>query len=66
MLLCGKKMLLILAVSLYSYKMNLLNSSIGLNLSPAANEAGATFTPKLNMFANNLTRWDLYVGDVQV
>ena len=42
------------------------NLSSGLNLSPAANEAGAAFTPKLNMFANNLTRWDLFIDDVQV
>ena len=38
----------------------------GLNESPAINEAGAAFTPQVNMFANNLTRWDLFVGDVQV
>ena len=38
----------------------------GLNLTPEANEAGATFTPKLNAFANNLTRWDLTVEDVQL
>ena len=37
----------------------------GLNLTPEANEAGAAFTPKLNAFANNLTRWDLTVDDVQ-
>ena len=39
---------------------------LGLNLTPEANEAGATFTPKLNAFANNLTRWDLIVEDVQL
>ena len=37
----------------------------GVNLLPSINEAGARFTPELNMFANNLTRWDLYVDDVQ-
>ena len=39
---------------------------LGLNLTPEANEAGAAFTPKLNAFANNLTRWELTVEDVQV
>ena len=38
----------------------------GLNESPDINEAGAAFTPRVNMFANNLTRWDLFVQDVQV
>ena len=38
----------------------------GLNLTPEFNAAGAEFTPKLNAFANNLTRWDLTVQDVQV
>ena len=38
----------------------------GLNESPEINEAGAAFTPRVNMFANNLTRWDLFVQDVQV
>ena len=38
----------------------------GLNLTPEFNAAGADFTPKLNAFANNLTRWDLKVQDVQV
>ena len=39
---------------------------IGLNMTPEANAAGAAFTPKLNAFGNNLTRWDLTVEDVQV
>lgn len=39
---------------------------LGLNLTPEFNAAGADFTPKLNAFANNLTRWDLTVQDVQV
>ena len=39
---------------------------VGLNLTPEFNAAGAEFTPKLNAFANNLTRWDLTVQDVQV
>ena len=38
----------------------------GLNLTPEANEAGAAFTPKLNAFANNLTRWDLTVEELQL
>ena len=38
----------------------------GLNLTPEINTAGAAFTPKLNMIANNFTRWDLFVEDVQV
>ena len=38
----------------------------GLNETPEANEAGAAFLPKFNMFANNLTRWDLHVQDVQL
>ena len=37
----------------------------GVNLLPSVNEAGAKFTAELNMFANNLTRWDLHVDDVQ-
>ena len=37
-----------------------------LNTSPEINTAGAAFTPILNSFANNLTRWDLTVEDVQV
>ena len=37
-----------------------------LNTSPEINAAGAAFTPTLNSFANNLTRWDLTVEDVQV
>ena len=46
-----------------------INGSVplgGLNESPAINEAGAAFTAQVNMFANNLTRWDLFVEDVQV
>ena len=35
-------------------------------MTPEANAAGAAFTPKLNAFGNNLTRWDLTVEDVQV
>ena len=38
----------------------------GLNETPAANEAGAAFLPVFNMFANNLTLWDLNVSDVQL
>ena len=38
----------------------------GLNEIPAVNEAGAAFLPELNMFANNLTLWDLNVMDVQL
>jgi len=38
----------------------------GLNMTPEANAAGAAFTPKLNAFGNNLTRWDLTVEDVQM
>jgi len=38
----------------------------GLNLTPEINTAGAVFTPKLNMIANNFTRWDLFVEDVQL
>ena len=38
----------------------------GLNETPEANEAGAAFLPKFNMFANNLTLWDLNVQDVQL
>ena len=38
----------------------------GLNLTPAVNEAGAAFLPKLNMLANNLTSWELLVQDVQL
>ena len=40
--------------------------TLGLNLTPEANAAGAAFTPKLNAFANNLTRWDLTIEDIQV
>ena len=38
----------------------------GLNEIPAVNEAGAAFLPEFNMFANNLTLWDLNVSDVQL
>lgn len=38
----------------------------GINDTPEINEAGASFTPRVNMFANNLTRWDLHVEDVQL
>ena len=38
----------------------------GLNEIPAVNEAGAAFLPEFNMFANNLTLWDLNVQDVQL
>ena len=38
----------------------------GLNEIPAVNEAGAAFLPEFNMFAKNLTLWDLNVQDVQL
>ena len=38
----------------------------GLNEIPAVNEAGTAFLPQFNMFANNLTLWDLNVSDVQL
>ena len=36
-----------------------------LNLSPEANALGAALLPHVNMFANNLTLWNLTVEDVQ-
>ena len=67
---CGKSMLLILEVYSYLMLVDCLSfivygSFSGLNLTPEANAAGAAFTPKLNAFANNLTRWELTVEDVQ-
>ena len=38
----------------------------GINEIPEVNEAGAAFLPQFNMFANNLTLWDLNVQDVQL
>ena len=38
---------------------------LGLNLSPEINAFGAALLPHLNMFANNLTLWDLSVEDIQ-
>ena len=38
----------------------------GINEIPAVNEAGAAFLPQFNLFANNLTLWDLHVSDVQL
>ena len=61
---CGKNMLLILEVYLYKDSCSYRSFS-GLNLTPEANAAGAAFTPQLNAFANNLTRWELTVEDVQ-
>jgi len=37
-----------------------------LNTSPETNAWGAAYTPTFNMFANNFTRWDLTVEDVQM
>ena len=37
-----------------------------MNLTPEANEAGAALLPEVNMFANNLTMWDLVVEDIQL
>merc|ERR1711936_509573 len=34
-------------------------------LTPEANAFGAALLPQVNSFANNLTSWDLYVGDIQ-
>ena len=39
---------------------------LGLNLSPEINALGAAVLPQLNMFANNLTLWDLTVEDIQL
>ena len=36
-----------------------------MNLSPEANALGAALLPHVNMFANNLTLWELTVTDVQ-
>ena len=64
--LCGKKVSQILEARYYKQVPNTHKFIFsGLNLTPEANEAGAAFTPKLNAFANNLTRWDLTVDDVQ-
>ena len=65
--LCGKKVSLTLEARNQKliWPINIFVFS-GLNLTPEANEAGAAFTPKLNAFANNLTRWDLTVEELQL
>ena len=40
--------------------------SSGLNLSPEVNKAGAALLPQINLLANNLTRWELTVQDLQL